>query len=349
MKIPIENIYFLLCYAWNKLDEKEKVKISIDESTSLLDLFAKILINATIILLKRGLNKNYVEKQLEVSGIKGKLNLDATIKRNLLFKQKTVCTYDEFSSNIIFNQILYTTIFILIKTHSLDKNLQLQLMALIRKLPNIDLIELKAKHFKRLRFNRNNQFYAFVLNVCQIIFESTLPTEKQGQYTFKDFTRDERKMNQLFEAFIRNFYKLEQNTYTTVKSESIHWKFKSENEDDITYLPQMLTDISLSNKTNKIVIDAKYYKQTMNLHYGTEKIKSANLYQLFSYLINQETHEEKTKTATGILLYPTTNKEHNLTYKYSSHKVEIKTVNLNTDWRSITKRLKNIIGIDVNS
>jgi hypothetical protein len=43
MAIPIENIYFLLCYAWNKLDEKERVDVSIDDKTELLDLFAKVL------------------------------------------------------------------------------------------------------------------------------------------------------------------------------------------------------------------------------------------------------------------------------------------------------------------
>lgn len=29
MRIPIQNIYFLLCYAWNKLDEKEREKLQL--------------------------------------------------------------------------------------------------------------------------------------------------------------------------------------------------------------------------------------------------------------------------------------------------------------------------------
>ena len=51
MAIPIENIYFLLCYAWNKLDEKERVDVSIDDKTELLDLFAKVLITSSKLLL----------------------------------------------------------------------------------------------------------------------------------------------------------------------------------------------------------------------------------------------------------------------------------------------------------
>ena len=73
MHIPIENIYYLLTYAWNKLDEKDRVNISVEDTTSYIDLFAKVLINGTRILLKRGLEKNYVTDTIELVGIKGKL------------------------------------------------------------------------------------------------------------------------------------------------------------------------------------------------------------------------------------------------------------------------------------
>lgn len=88
MAIPIENIYFLLCYAWNKLDEKERVDVSIDDKTELLDLFAKVLITSSKLLLKRGIDKSYIDHQEEISGVKGKIEISQTLKRNLLFKQK---------------------------------------------------------------------------------------------------------------------------------------------------------------------------------------------------------------------------------------------------------------------
>ena len=107
----------------------------------------------------------------------------------------------------------------------------------------------------------------------------------------------------------------------------------------------METDISLENETEKIIIDAKYYQETMKKNYGKEKIQSTNLYQLFSYLLNQEDDSEKTQNAKGILLYPTIEKEYNLNYKFKNHQIQIKTLNLNADWREIEKRLKEIIAI----
>ena len=69
------------------------------------------------------------------------------------------------------------------------------------------------------------------------------PSEEQGKYKFSDFTRDDNKMNQLFEAFIRNFYRIEQKKYKTVRKETIKWQFDNTDNESYQYLPQMETDI----------------------------------------------------------------------------------------------------------
>lgn len=346
MKIPIENIYYLLCYAWNKLDEKDRVNISVDDRMELLDLFAKVLINATKLLLKRGIDKNYVDHTEEISGVKGKVNISQTLKSNLLFKQKTICTFDDFSANIITNRILVSTIYRLLRTKGLERNLKSELVKLSRMLSSIPLIEVTSSLFKQVKLHRNNRFYGFVMNVCQIIHESTLPSEEQGKFKFSDFTRDDNKMNQLFEAFVRNFYKIEQTKYNIVKKESIKWQFAHTDSVSSEYLPQMETDITLENDNEKIIIDAKFYRETMTINYDKEKIKSANLYQLFSYLLNQRDNTNKNDKATGILLYPTVEEDYNLNYQYHNHKIQIRTINLNKNWREISARLKEIINLD---
>lgn len=343
MPIPIENIYYLLCYAWNKLEEKERVNVSVDDKTELLDLFAKILINGTKLLLKRGIDKSYIDYTDEIIGVKGKVQISQTLKSNLLLKQRTVCTFDTFSSNILTNRILISTLYLLSRTKGLDRELKNELITLQRMFSGIDLIEINNSLFSKIKLNRNNRFYGFLLNVCQIIYENTLPSEQLGNYKFADFTQDERKMNQLFEAFIRNFYRIEQNKYNIVKKETIKWQFDCKNQGSFQFIPKMETDITLENRAEKIIIDAKYYKQTMLINYDKERINSNNLYQLFSYLINQEDQTLKTINAKGILLYPTIEKEYDLQYKYKGHIIEIRTINLNSNWKLIAERLYELI------
>jgi 5-methylcytosine-specific restriction enzyme subunit McrC len=51
VKIPIQNLYYLLCYAWDRLDERDIVAVDAAGVTSLADLFARVLINGSNPLL----------------------------------------------------------------------------------------------------------------------------------------------------------------------------------------------------------------------------------------------------------------------------------------------------------
>ena len=72
-----------------------------------------------------------------------------------------------------------------------------------------------------------------------------------------------------------------------------------------TYLPTMRTDVSLRSMHRTIVIDTKYYRQTLSRYLGNEKIRSDHLYQLFAYLKNLEGRDDPDSRAEGVLLYPT--------------------------------------------
>lgn len=340
MTIPIENIYYLLCYAWDSLEQKDRVRVDIDDRTDLLDLFAKILINSTKILLKRGIDRNYVVSSWEYPGIKGKLELSTTVKTSIHLKQKTICSFDEFSPNILTNQILVTTLFRLLRTRNLDREHQYSIRNLIPMFGDVRRIELRPTTFRKVRLHRNNHFYSFVLHVCQLIAENLLPSEVSGEWEFTDFARDENKMNKLFERFIFNFYRLE--TALRVRREDIQWKAECSAE-HAAFLPLMRTDITLEAPNRKVIMDAKYYRETLAENYSP-KIHSGNLYQVFSYLVNQEDPGvERTLTAAGIMVYPTTSREYDLHYRFGTHLISVRTLNLNTNWKKIADRLKSIL------
>ncbi len=343
MSIPIQNIYYLLCYAWNKLDEGDIVDVRAISITELVDLFAKILANSTSRLLKQGLDRYYVEHEYVVNGIKGKLDLTASVKRNLLLSNRTVCHYDEFDYDILHNQILKTTIFKLIRTDCLDPELRDELHKILIKLPPISEISIRQSHFKQIRLNRNNYSYDFPLKVCHIINENLFFDESSGHYKFRDFLREEKAMARLFESFVRNFYKIEQSEFK-VGREDINWKFAAENDDDMSMLPIMSTDISLLSSSRKIIIDTKFYKEALKARFDREKINSNNLYQLFSYLMNQESDRDaRTLNCEGILLYPSIEKGFDFCYVYEKHRIRVMSINLNQEWHGIRNDLLDIL------
>jgi 5-methylcytosine-specific restriction enzyme subunit McrC len=343
-QIPIQNIYYLLCYAWDKLDESDIVDVKAISTTELIDLFAKILINCTASLLKRGLDRYYIENEYSVNGIKGKLNLSASVKQNTLSSNKTICRYDEFDYDILHNQILKTTISKLLRAKNLDNELKDELHRLFIKMPPISEIQIRNYHFKKIRLYKNNYNYDFILKVCQIINENLFIDESSGKYKFKDFLQEEKAMARLFESFVRNFYKIEQSEFL-VKRENIRWKFVPERETDLLMLPIMPTDISLISSSRKIIIDTKFYKEAFKARYSQsqDKINSNHLYQLFSYLMNQESDLKITKTCEGILLYPAVGEDFRFSYSYKNHRIRVLSINLDLDWINIKRDLLEII------
>ena len=334
MAIPIQNIYYLLCYAWNKMDEGDLVEVSAEESPDLLNLLARVLLNGTKTLLKRGLAQQYLTETEIYQGIKGKLEMGQSLRKNLFPKGFAVCEYDELSVDILPNQILKTTLQNLYKTEGLEANLRHEIKAVIWRMNEVSKILITDETFKQVRIQRNNCFYHFLLNVSELIHQNLLPNQEKGPFKFKDFLRDERQMARVFEEFVRNFYKIEV-PEAKVYREDLRWKMSGE---DYAFLPKMQTDILIKLGDRKLIIDAKYYTETLQKYYNSDKIHSQHLYQLFAYLKNQENPQ-----AEGILIYPTTEKSLSLVYTHEGHKIRIETLNLNQDWQRIRRDLLRII------
>jgi 5-methylcytosine-specific restriction enzyme subunit McrC len=349
LKIPIQNIYYLLCYAWDKLEEGKKVNVSQSDYTNAIELYARVLINGCSHLLKRGLEHNYNDITREYTGIKGKIDFNASLNKNLFKQGRSICKFDEYEVNILQNQILKATLKHLTKIKTLDKQIKQEIWFYYLKFSNIDEIDIKPSLFSKVRIHRNNSFYDFLLKISKLIIENSVLDESEGSYNFIEFIGSEKAMASLFEAFVRNFYKKEQQ-YFTVRREDINWDAMPIGSSSVSYLPKMQTDITLESKNRKIIIETKFYINALNSRYEGDKFHSSNLYQLYSYLRNIETkmtHSKNIKSE-GILLYPAVGYHLNENYILGTHKLSVKTVDLSKPWRDIEKQLFEIINIPVS-
>lgn len=347
-RIPIRNIYYLLLYAWNRLEEAEIVDVSIESATNLLNLFARVLTGGTQHLLKRGMDRGYMPLQEELHGIRGKVNFSLTLKRQLMANAILACEFDDLSYNVFHNRILKTILASLSTSPDVDQSLRSDLADLCRRLGTIEDVSLCAAIFRRVSLHRNNTLYGFLMDVCEMIYRYYLASEAAGKEKFRNLIRDEEKMPQVFEDFIRNFYRIELegrfSGFQVKGSEIIHWDVEAPKSEDEKYLPAMVTDISIKTPGGYMIIDTKYYKNTLQAHYN-KKIHSANLYQLFSYLKNAEAKGPGYRKCKGVLLYPTVQQNLDLNYEIKGHRISIKTLDLARQWQSIHTDLLNVVGV----
>jgi 5-methylcytosine-specific restriction enzyme subunit McrC len=340
VKIPIQNIYFLLCYAWEKLDEKDVVAVDAIDSTTLADLFARVLINGTKHLIKRGFDRGYVAEHEWTPRLRGRVCFQEAIRRNATLTGQLPCDFDELSYDVLHNRILKATLRRLIRAEGLNSESSEALSQLCRLLSDIRDIELTSRTFGQVQLHRNNQFYDFLLKVCELIYRNLLVSEKSGASKFKDFTRDEDQMAGLFEEFVRSFYRV--HTDFRVKSEEIRWQWIPADDSAKALLPRMLTDISLTSVTRKIIIDCKYTPKATQQNFEAQKLRSEHLYQINAYMQNLK--GECADTCEMMLLYPTVEASLSVNYVHQLHKIGIRTINLSQPWRDIHRDLLSLVG-----
>jgi 5-methylcytosine-specific restriction enzyme subunit McrC len=345
--IPIQNIYYLLCYAWDALAEAETIDVSLEQSLTITDLFARVLISGTNHLLARGIDQDYQPQHASVSGIRGKLDLAATVKGVTWTYGRTICTTDERGVDVTHNQIVKATLRRLATTSTLAPALCSDATELCRRLTGVRDVTLSAISFRAVHLHRNNRLYDMLVNVCRLLYDNPFLDDTPGTARFPDFTGTRGDMARLFEQFVYNFFAREQRVYT-VRRPVIQWHGASASATDIRMLPIMRTDVVLTSNDRRIVLDTKYYEHVFQEYRGTPKIRSTHLYQILSYLNNlSAASAERAPSPEGVLLYPAVGERFHKPYTLLGHRVVVQSVDLNRPWRSIHQELLQAVGLAV--
>lgn len=340
-RIPIANVYYLFCYAWDRFEQAEAIEVGAESSPDLPHLLARVLIAGVNNVVRRGLDRDYQPQVEALSTVRGRILLNDSIALQAQRIRQLVCEFDELSHDVAHNRIIKATMLRLSRVSGLDRELAHMLRATSRNLGNVSDIRLTRSDFARVQLHRNNAYYDFLLRICRLAFDLMLPRPDGNGYQFDDVLRNERKMALVFEAFVRNFYRTEQSRFR-VEPLQIVWDAIALSRDDKAGLPTMRTDIFLRSPHRQIIIDTKYYLEALQERFGAKSFRSENLYQLFAYLKNAEARGPAFAATEGILLYPAVDHHIDARYSIQGHDVRIATVDLDQDWRAVDARLRSL-------
>lgn len=340
--IIIVNIYYMLSYAFQELNKNNYENISKEKFEHIIDLFAEILFKGISEQLKQGLYREYIDYRDNLSVLKNRLNINGTINNIVQHKRLLECEYDELSENNIFNQILKSTIILLIHNKDLQHKQKSQLRTILSYFNNIDEINLKSIKWNKLKFQRNNQTYKMLINLCYFIIDSTIMTTDCGNYHMTTFY--ENHMNKLFERFVRNYYK-KHYKHLQPNADIIKWNIADEDSSAIEFLPKMHSDVVLRNDSHALIIDTKYYGTIMQKQFDKKTIRSGHIYQIFSYVKNYDA--TNSGNVSGMLLYAKTEGEvlPDLDIKIDNNRIMARTLDLNQRFEFISKQLDDIAEI----
>jgi 5-methylcytosine-specific restriction enzyme subunit McrC len=341
VSIPVRNIYYLLLYSWGHIQPGVMQAVGRDESPDLPNLLAKILLDGVQQILRRGLDRGYVTETEDTRSPRGKILLNEIVKRQTLLRGAAVCEFDELTSDILHNRILKRTLLKLAASSDVKRHLRRDLAGSAKRMPQVKTVPLNAGIFHRVQLSRNTAQYAFLMRVCELIFHTQIPDEKGTGGRFHDLFDDETRMAHIFEDFLRNFYRMELDGFTS-GAEIMPWAAKSSSDEDMALLPVMKTDITLRGRNRTIIADAKYYKEALAGGRYSSKLRSAHLYQLSTYLAHEALRAPET-VLSGMLIYPAVGQRMRHQYDLLGHSVMIASVDLSAEWPEIHDELLGLV------
>ena len=337
--ILIKNIYYMLTYAFQVLRQSNYDDIAAEDFDNIHDMFAAILGKGVAQQLKHGLYREYVNRVDDLTTLRGKLDVPGTVRNKLQHKQRLSCDFDELSENNLLNQILKTTMMLLIK----QKSVKLENKSVIKKdllfFDSVDYIDPVMIKWDVIRYQKNNQNYRMLLNICRLIIDGLLLSTEKGIIKMATFLDDQR-MSHLYEKFILEYYRYH-HPELRANPDQVQWNLDDDND---MWLPNMITDITLKSRDGRVLIlDAKYYGQQMQSNFDVQTYRNANLYQIYTYVKNWD--KEQTGKVAGMLLYAKTEEEFQPANQFSmsGNKITVSSLDLNLPFTEIAAQLERIV------
>jgi len=337
--IPIQNIYYMLSYAFQVLNEQGYKDISTEQFDNVAELCAAILSKGIAVQLKRGLGKEYIPQTEALSSPRGKIDITESIKTQSLLRKQLICTYDDFTVNSYLNRILKSTMGLLLHA-DISKVRKKALRKLMIYFADVDVLDVYSINWN-IQYNRNNQTYRMLVSVCYLVIKGLLQTNTDGSTRLMDFI-DEQRMCRLYEKFILEYYRKE-HPQITARASQIPWRL----DDGISdMLPIMQSDITLSKGNRILIIDAKYYAHNTQTQYDVHTLHSGNLYQIFTYVKNKDAeYGDVSHEVSGMLLYAKTDEQiqPDHVYRMSGNRISVKTLDLGCGFDEISRHLGELV------
>ncbi len=261
----LDIFIYMLMYAYDIKLENEDIASCKNEKHNILEVFVQLFAHNLFKEFGRGVYKEYVSEQENLTTLRGKYLINENLKYNFV-KNKIYCEYDEFSMNNTLNQFFLFAVKSLLpftKNKKLLKQCELVL----------DEVELRVFDINGLHisFNRLSRRYKESFEFALLLLNKSIPLFSKDKKSFA-FLFD---MNVLFEKFVG---KMVQELYPSAKLQN-QKDFK-----DLRLKPDIITD--------DYIIDTKYKKLN-----SKEDVKQSDKYQMFAY------GKSYNKTNT-MLLYP---------------------------------------------
>ena len=353
--IPIRNIWLLMLYASDIRQLPVSRRVEVEENPDEIpELVAELLTYAVERRMRRNLTTGYRHRDIDLTRVRGRINLLRTERRQLLRRARVACSFDELTMDTPRNRYVRAALSQLAKVVG-DTTLARKCRLLVTNMERAGIGREPVLTTRMYRpgsdvLGRLGAEDRQMLAAARLAFELALPTENPGsEYIASPQREGDRWIRQLFERAVGGFYEvvLSRLGWQVHRGRLNNFPVEQETRELKSFLPRMQTDIELEREGfphNRIVIDTKFTSILKPGQYGGQRLDSGYIYQIYSYVRSQErATEPNTMNASGVLLHPAVGLDIDEAATIQGHEFRFLTVNLAADSQSIREQLLRVI------
>jgi len=346
-RIPVRNLWLLMLYASELTRFRDRMNILLEsDSEDLPDMVAELLARAVDYRLNRNLTHDYRERSAVLTRVRGRIDLLRTEANQLLTKGEVACRFHELSIDTPRNRFVRA---------ALERMAQfVRSRDLARRSRSLasSLTQLGVRGGRPTRaelaleqFGRNNSEDRFMMALAQLAFDLALPTESAGLTPMVSPEREEQWVRRLFEKAVLGFAQVEFEPlgWKVSGGGQLNWQISSATDGLAAILPKMVTDILLIPPSGgrQLIVDTKFTSIYAANRYGSDRLKSQYIYQIYTYVRSREGASEY--VADGMLLHPAVDEfvfEHAV---IQGHTLSFATINLSASSSKIREELRCVL------
>jgi len=197
-KLPMERVLFLVSYA---LDPKQwrNSGFGFDAADSLVDAVVPGFARQVGRAIERGLLQGYRREEDSSSTVRGQIRFGDQIRDRFGLAPPVEVTFDEFTDDIIENQLLKAAIARLKYRRIRSEPIRRMLSKFDTNLATVSPVRFDPRALPEIQFTRLNEHYRPAIELATLILKSTSWDLRRGDFRASSFLVD---MNQVFEEFV---------------------------------------------------------------------------------------------------------------------------------------------------
>ncbi|GAB3270222.1 5-methylcytosine-specific restriction endonuclease system specificity protein McrC [Sinomonas notoginsengisoli] len=339
VRIPVRNVWLLLLYASEFYQSGPEAFDGIEEYPEKLpELLAELLVASAEDRLRRPLTPSFSKTSRDLARVRGGIDTLRTESHQLLSRGLVACRFEELTVDTPRNRLIRTALDSISRLCA-DEELMRRCQGQSQRLAQLGVGTLDLRAGQRdqaasaaARLTRNDQRDRSVLLAARLALQLSLPFGRTRPGHGRGVL-DERQFRNLFERAVGGFYSVygRPHGWTVQRGRKVGWKTSGATLGLAAVLPHMATDvwIDVPARGRRLIIDTKFTAALRPGRFARETLSSGHLYELYTYVREQESGTDPASlTAGGLLIYPSAGSPLTESFISSGHRLGAATVDL---------------------